>query len=354
MRNRTRAGWRRPRAGVGVAAVLATVAALVAAGCGSSGGGGSAGASSVVRVSPAAEPAVAPPLTVTPAGVVRPVGDDPEGIVVDTRDELVVAAIRGRRLALLGSGGSGAIRTVAVPGTARHLQLAGPGGPVLVPGEDTDTFAVVDLPSGRAGETVVLGRQPHDAVALGSDRFAVADELGGAVSFVAGGRETARVRGPVQPGGITAAGGRVAAVDVRGNALFVYDGAGRPLARLPAGAGPTHAVALTGDRVAVADTRGNAIEVFALSGTPRRLGRLSLAGTPYGMALAPDGTTLWVTLTARNQVVPVAIGSDGSARVAGAARPTVRQPNSVAVDGASTRLYVTGSTVDGVVEIIDI
>lgn len=383
---------------------VAVSAVLASAACdgditGASGTVGSPAGARHGGLTPAAEPASAPPLTRTPAGTVRAVGDGPEGVVVDAHDDLVVVALRGRHLALVspdapispaapvpsdssvppgasaspggaGSGAAvgGAMRLVAVPGTARHLQLAGPTGPVLVPGEDTDLLAEVELPSGRVTGTTRVGRQPHDAAeaemagGAPTGTVVVSDELGSAVSFVVNGRETARVPGPVQPGGVAAAtvgagqagGGRVGVVDVRGNALFVYDAAStRLIARLPAGAGPTHAIDLGAGRVAVADTRGSAIEVFSLVGTPRLLARLALPGTPYGLAADPDGTSLWVTLTARNELVRLAVAPDGTMRQAGAARPTVRQPNSVAVDPVRNRVYVAGATADGTLETIN-
>jgi DNA-binding beta-propeller fold protein YncE len=374
----------RPSSGPGSRRITLLAAAasiiLASAGCGDVTGGGTAGTPTAAThggLSPAAEPASAPPLTRTPAGAVRAVGDGPEGVVVDAHDDLVVVALRGRRLALVspspgavgsGTAATGAMRLVAVPGTARHLQLAGPTGPVLVPGEDTDLLAEIELPSGRVTGTTHVGRQPHDAAEVQTaggtptGTVVVSDELGSAVSFVVNGRETARLPGPVQPGGVAATqvsagqagAGRVGVVDVRGNALFVYDATStRLIARLPAGAGPTHAVDLGAGRVAVADTRGSAIEVFSLVGTPRLLARLALPGTPYGLAADPGGTSLWVTLTARNELVRLAVGPSGTLRQVGAARPTVRQPNSVAVDPVRGRVYVAGATADGTLETID-
>ncbi|OHV43377.1 hypothetical protein BCD48_28815 [Pseudofrankia sp. BMG5.36] len=337
----------------GVATGLTVLAACAGCGGTTTGTANTAGPG----LPPAAEPAAAPPLTVRPAGTVRPVGNGPEGVLVDPRDGQVIVALRARRLALVGADGPGMVRTVAVPGTARHLQLAGAAGSVLVPGEDTDVLAEIDLPSGRVSGTTRVGRQPHDAADTGvAGRIVVADELGSAVSFVADGREIARLPGPVQPGGLASAGdGRVGVVDVRGNALYVYDARSmRQVARLPAGAGPTHAVQVGAGRVAVADTRGNAIEVFSLTGTPRRLARLPLPGAPYGLAASADGTSLWVTLTARNELVRLAVDADGTPRRDGPPYPTVRQANSVAVDETRNRAYVAGATSAGTLQTIDL
>jgi hypothetical protein len=48
-----------------------------------------------------------------------------------------------------------------VPGHARHRQPAAPGGPVLVPAEDSDTLVLVSLPDGgpRPGQRAAVRRQ---------------------------------------------------------------------------------------------------------------------------------------------------------------------------------------------------
>ena len=63
-------------------------------------------------------------------------------------------------------------------------------------------------------------------------------------------------------------------------------------------------------------------------------------GAPYGIALDLARGRLWVTLTARNQLVEYAVGEGPTRRIA--TYPTVRQPNSVAVDPRSGVVYVAG------------
>jgi hypothetical protein len=100
---------------------------------------------------PAAEPAVSPVPTEAPAGEVVDLGTGggPEGMVADPVTGLVAIALRQPNRLVLVDGRTGKVtRTVPVPGAARHLQLAAPGGPVLVAGEDTDVLAQVTLPDG--------------------------------------------------------------------------------------------------------------------------------------------------------------------------------------------------------------
>jgi hypothetical protein len=312
---------------------------------------------------PAPEPDHAPVPTTTPAGLVLPAGPVPEGIVI-TRSGLVAASERGRLLLLINDRTHRVLGTRSVPGTARHLRLAGPDGPLLLPGEDTDTVSVVSLPTGRVLSSEKVGRQPHDAVAAGpsADPTAIlvdTDELGGSVTFLrtTGQGTVSRVTrpGPVQPGGLAGAAGRVGVVDVRGNSLWVYDPVTATLiATLPAGRGVTHAEQIgTGPLIVVADTRGGALLAFRLDGVPRRVGRLAIPAGPYGLGWDPVRQRLWVAESGRNLAVPVQVGTDGTMSVAGAGVTTVQQANSLAVDPVTGTLAIAGATRPGTVQLVD-
>jgi len=331
-----------------------------------------------VRPSPltaAPEPAVAPPLTTTPAGTVLALPDapEPEGVVVDSAGLAAVATRHPGRLVLVDVAAAvpaavpgavtGAVtgpvprvvRTVIVPGAARHLQLAGPDGPVLVPGEDTDTLAEVALPSGAVLRTTTVGRQPHDA-APAAGAVVLSDELGNATSVLRDGRVVAVLPGPLQPGGVGASGERAAVVDVRGRLTFVYDTTHPALvAELPAGAGPTHTLDLGGGVQVVADTDGGALILTRITGVPAVLGTVPLPGKPYGMAVDAARHRLWITTTADNRLVQLTIGGTPEAPTLAVARsfPTVRQANSVAVWPVTGRVVVAGATPAGTLQVLD-
>jgi DNA-binding beta-propeller fold protein YncE len=294
----------------------------------------------------AAEPASAPAGGAPAAGAIVRVGDGPEGIVFDPKTRLVAIAVqRPDRLELLNASSLRPVRIVPLPGSARHLQLAGPGGPVLVPDESADELIQVELPRGEIRATAV-GRQPHEAAAAGPV-IVVGNELDGSISFIRNG-SVVRTRADVkQPGGVVADGTIAAVVDVGAFTLSTFDL--RTMARRavkPAGSGPTHAVLAGGQRVLVVDTRGNALLVFSLDPL-EQLTHLALPGAPYGVTIDRLTDTAWVTLTATNQVVGIDL-SGPTPRVI-ARYPTVRQPNSVAVAPGSHVLWVTG-TYSGVVE----
>jgi len=291
-------------------------------------------------LSPAAEPENAAAPSSRPAGSVISIGDTPEGVVVDDVTHLAVVALRRPDELAFVDLRTRAIRRVTVPGRARHLRLARPGGPVLLPGEDSDVLAEVGLPQGTVLSSVHTRRQPHDAVAAGN-RIWVTDELAASVSAIGPGGRT--LPGPVQPGGLAAAGGRVAAADVRGNKLYV----------LPAGEGPTHVVEAGGSKVLVADSRGDAVLLYDLAGAPRLLDRLPLAGGPYGLAADLRRGRVEVALSGRNLLVGVDVVGDKLQLDPAPAQPTVQQPNSVAVDEATGHVVVAGATPKGELQLLD-
>jgi DNA-binding beta-propeller fold protein YncE len=323
--------------------------ALVLAGCAH----GTA-ASPPVPLHAAPEPGLAPPPRVTPAGrlVTLPPGSHPEGMALDARTGVLAVALRDpARVALFAVRTGRLLRLVTVAGAARHLELAGPGGPLLVPGENTDTLTYLALPSGRILARVPTGRQPHDVAVVGSTAV-VADEFSNAVTVITGGRVVATLPGPLQPGGAAGTGDVAAVVAVRGRLLYLYTvtaGNARLTATLAAGAGPTHDVAVGGGRVVVADTNGGALLFDQVTGTPRQLAVTRRLGRPYGLAYDPVRHELWVTATADNLLVGYHVGATGLTEVA--SYPTVQDAYSVAVDPATGRVFVAGVTAS-VVQII--
>ncbi|PZS27079.1 MAG: hypothetical protein DLM61_17355 [Pseudonocardiales bacterium] len=328
---------------------VTVLAAAVITGCGSA---PPAGAPPAAQLPPAAEPAPAPVPTAPPAGRTVPVGAAPEGVVVDPQTHVVAVGVRDpAALTLLDATTGAVLRKVALPGALRHLQLAGPGGPVLVPDEGSNRLLRVALPGGEITSQVVTGVVPHDATQAANGTVFVANELGHTVVAVRGDQVVHTFTDVTQPAGAAAVGDLVGLLDVRENTLTIYDAQRlQRVAELPAGAGPTHVVADKRGHLAVIDTRGGAVLLYELSPKPRQIGRVELPGTPYGIAYDPVRDRLWVTLTALNEVI--GLNLNASTPVLATPLPTVRQPNTVAVDSTTGRLFVTG-TAEGVLEIIE-
>jgi DNA-binding beta-propeller fold protein YncE len=281
-----------------------------------------------------------------------PVGAVPEGVVVDSQTRIVAVGVRDPfALTLLDAATGAVIEKVPLPGGLRHLQLAAPGGPVLVPDEGANQLLRVALPGGEVTSQVLTGVVPHDATQAANGTVFVANELGHSVVAVRGDQIVHTFTDVTQPAGLAAVGDLVGLVDVRENTLTVYDAQRlQRIAELPAGAGPTHLVADQRGQLAVIDTRGEAVLLFAVSPQLRQIGRVPLPGTPYGVAYDSVRDRLWVTLTARNEVIGLNLDADSP--VLATPLPTVRQPNTVAVDSSTGRLFVTG-TDDGVLQIIE-
>lgn len=132
---------------------------------------------------------------------------------------------------------------------------------------------------------------------------------------------------------VTASGKRVAVLGVRERTLELFDARRqRSLGRIPVGIGPTHVVA-RGERLFVVDTRGDGL-IEVLTNPLRIHRRTHLPGAPYGIAFDPVRKRFWVTLTESNRLAEL------TDRRVLRTFATVRQPNSVAVDPRSGRVFV--------------
>lgn len=315
--------------------IAVTAAAAVGAGCGSADVGDLPGA---------AEPPRSPAPAVPAAGETFPVGSGPEGIVV--HDGTAAVALRDpAALALVELDARRVTSTLRLPGAPRHLGLAADGA-ALVPAEPADRFLAVALPSGDVTVRAATGAYPHDVAEVDAG-IAVGDERGDSVTLVRDDGSTRRVEVAAQPGGLAALhGGRLlVVVSVRERVAEILDGRTLEiLARVDAGVGPTHVACRERGPCYVLDTRGNALLVLVVSedGREARISRrVYLPGGPYGVALDEERARLWVTAPGRNELSE--LPAHGRPRVLRRI-PTVRQPDSVAVDARTGAVLVTGRT----------
>jgi hypothetical protein len=299
------------------------------------------------------EPAVAPPVKAQPAGRLVPVGGEPEGLAVDpTTHTLAVGVRRPDGVVLMSLPAGTVARRIDLDGAPRHLELAAPGGPLLVPAEGSDTLYQVSLPDGGIVGRTRVGRQPHDAAAAVGRHVLVGNELADTVSVIAGTTEMSVVPAPTQPGGVAASpdGSVVVVVGVRGRQVEAFSPVGSDLGRAAAGVGPTHVRSGPGGLFYVADTQGNAVLVFMVGAHgPVQIGRVGTGGTPYGLAVDATRLRLYVTLTATNELREYDIR--GHRLVAGRSWPTPRQPNDVVVEPQTGEVIVAG-TADNVLQFI--
>lgn len=297
----------------------------------------------------AAEPRAAGTLQREPAGRVVRVGGPAEGVVVDPASGRLAVALQKRaQLVLLDAASGAPIVRVRLPAAPRHLELTRPGGRVLVPAEESDTLVAVDVRTGDSTATRV-GDHPHD-VAFVRGRSYTADEFGSTLTEVVRGRRLRQVPVDAQPGSVLGVGDQVGIVSVRAYTFELFGTATlRGGGSQSAGVGPTHAVADADGRVYITDTRGDALTVFATRPRLKWLSRVALRGSPYGIALDERRGRLWVTLSARNELVQLSLGERPRRQRTLA---TIRQPNSVAVDPRTGRVIVP-SAADDAVQLID-
>ncbi|WP_241010982.1 YncE family protein [Mycobacterium camsae] len=279
-------------------------------------------------------------------------GRSPEGVAVDAQTRIVAIATREPDELVLLDADTGDVRgRVSLPGAVRHLQLAGPGGPVLVPVETADVLIRVDLPQGKAQPAIRTGEHPHDAAAAANGTVFVANEHGGTVVALRGDQIVKVFANTVQPAGTAPVGTSMGVLDVRKNDLTVYDAERLTIVgSTPAGAGPTHLVADRHGRMIAADTRGDAVRVFTPLPTPHEVASVAQPGGPYGIAYDGSRDRLWVASSGTNEVVGYDMGAAKPREVQ--RFPTVQNPYTVGVDAATGRLFVAGVT-GGVVQIID-
>ncbi|GAA4635243.1 YncE family protein [Mycolicibacterium sediminis] len=299
---------------------------------------------------PAAEPQRAPALTGPASGMQVPVGDSPEGIVADEQTRTVAVAKRNPDELVLINADTGVVTgRTPLPGAVRHLQLAKPGGPVLVPVESANALVRVDLPSGRAEQQIITGTVPHDASEAPNGTVFVANELGGTTTVLRGDDIVKVFTDSVQPAGMAPVGNLMGMLDVRKNDLTVYDADKLTIVgSTPAGDGPTHLVADKHGRYIAADTRGDAVRVFSTE--PRALSEIAQPGGPYGITYDPARDILWVASSGTNEVVGYDMATETPREVKRVA--TVQNPYTVAVDPLTGRLFIAGVTA-GVVQIVD-
>lgn len=322
-----------------VAAALCA-AALVAA-CGSD-------AEPVVQK--AAEPGRAPLVTSKAAGEAIEVGALPQGIVFDDQTGLLAVAVREPfRLLLIDSDTMRVVKSIPLPGKVRHLQIAEPGGPVLVPVESANQVLEVTLPDGDVRATDVQ-RQPHDAATTANGDLVVGNEFSGSISVVRDGEVVTTFDDLMQPGGVVTDGNTAVVIDVKDYSVTTYDlDTMERVARVQAGDGPTHGVMLNDGRLAVTDTRGGDVLIFDVDPL-KQVGKIALGDRPYGITVDTKTNTVWVTLITKNEVVGLDL-TENTPRVI-ARYPTERQADTVAVDAGSKTLWITG-TAGGLVQRIE-
>ena len=294
-----------------------------------------------------AQPAESPPLSRTPAGVIRPLAGRPQAAIFDARTaQLAILtprpALAAAQLTLLGSQQTSQ-RVVELPGPATGLTDDGGGTAYL---STRGGYFVVDLSAARAVRVGVSDAENVDftAIARRTDGTVALGTADGAVyTLTAGAPSGKRTKVFAHVDSLAAQGNTVAVLD-RGQTSVTTIGAdGKVAQSLRAGQGATTMVADPVGRLLVTDTRGGELLAFGVDPLILRQA-YPVAQSPYG--LVGSRRLAWVSQTSAN----IVIGYDLSTGIPleKVRYPTVRQPNTLTFDDAAGTLYVVSGAGGGV------
>lgn len=294
-----------------------------------------------------AQPAESPPLSRTPAGVIRPLDGRPQAAIFDARTaQLAILtprpALAAAQLTLLGSQQTSQ-RVVELPGPATGLTDDGGGTAYL---STRGGYFVVDLSAARAVRVGVSDAENVDftAIARRTDGTVALGTADGAVyTLTAGAPSGKRTKVFAHVDSLAAQGNTVAVLD-RGQTSVTTIGAdGKVAQSLRAGQGATTMVADPVGRLLVTDTRGGELLAFGVDPLILRQA-YPVAQSPYG--LVGSRRLAWVSQTSAN----IVIGYDLSTGIPleKVRYPTVRQPNTLTFDDAAGTLYVVSGAGGGV------
>jgi DNA-binding beta-propeller fold protein YncE len=287
----------------------------------------------------AATPATSPPPAAAPAGDIVALPGDATATIADPATHILAVAISKPAELLLFSltDPHATPKAVPLPGTVSHLSLA--GGAVLAPVAAANQVVQVAIPAGTTTVVAVPGG-PTSATSY-QGQLLVTVPARHAIDVLTDGRVTRTISGAVNPDQILTAGGKVMMLDRIRSALFDVDTAGGSVgAGQRAGEGATNAAVDGYGRVLVTDTRTGELLAFAPGPVLMRQ-RSPVPGVPFGIAVDSRRNLAWVTATGLNQVIGYQLA--GGQPVEKYRLPTVRQPNSVAVDPDSGRVFVASA-----------
>ncbi|ASU81033.1 hypothetical protein CDG81_10840 [Actinopolyspora erythraea] len=292
-----------------------------------------------------ATPAPAPEPRTEPAGTVVPAPATRDVTLLPEHHTLALAAADQPRIELFDTQDPrGTPRIVQLPAPANSLHPTPDGDTLLAALPQADTVVRIDLRNARISQRIDVPGDPADALEVGSRLF-VSRPGEDDVAILRDGRIQQRVNGFPGADDLVRRGSTVVVLDRLTTSLTPVEiSSGDKQPALRAGEGATNAVADEFGRVLAIDTRGEEIMAFAAEPLIMKQ-RYPVTGSPYGLAFAPRRDLAWVTLTARNQLVGYDVAGGEPREVH--RLPTVRQPESTAVNPATGTVYIASATGDG-------
>lgn len=329
------------RPGVRVSAALVGCAVMLMTGC-SSGTG-----QDDIRTIERATAAQSPPVSTPPAGSVRALSTSIDSTTFDpaTRTVIVTSA-DGRQIMLFDAQQPAAEpRTISVERPVRHVTPVGDGTVLLAMKEQVGTLDLrtgTMTPTPAEGDPLAVAQLPDGRIVTGTKDGEInitdpdTDELSD---------PTQTIDGLASADAFAVVGDTLTVLDREQTSLTEVDIAESSLGMaLRVGEGASELATDSFGRILVTDTTGDELLVYTTDSLVLRQ-RFPVGPAPVGVAYDEGADVVWVTLTGTNEVV----GFDLSSGVGIETErfPTVRQPNSVAVDSETGTLYVGSATGDG-------
>ncbi|MFI5915359.1 hypothetical protein [Dactylosporangium sp. NPDC051541] len=275
-------------------------------------------------------PTWAPAPSAPPDGTTVPVPEPPTGVAIG--GDVVLLA---KTAALVLPEHGNATTTIPVSGSPRSVVALPGGGFRAVVGA-----TLVELPGGTV--TKLPGEGGAIAVPPGGDWTVVAlPERGDVIMLSARGDTLRTIHTGGRPSALAADAERIAVLDASQSSITTFDAAtGARQEGLRAGDGAVTVAAAGAGRFAVIDARDGELLVFDAGPLILRQ-RYPVPGGAWAAAYDAGRGVLWVTLTARNEVVGLHLGG-GTPRETARHR-TVRLPLALAVDATTGALAVAGT-----------
>lgn len=258
-------------------------------------------------------------------------------------------------------------------GILAPLHAPGPAGTIVVSNMNDHTATVIDAASGRVRATLPTGQGPHEVAVSHDGRTALVsnygtrEQPGSSLTVIDVARaevvRTLQLAEYKRPHGMAFLPGDtlVAVTSEAGQALLVVDVRdGRVTAMRPTRGRASHMVALAaaGDRAFTSNVLDGTISAIDVSG--RDSARIiSVGRMPEGIAVTPDGNTVWVgsnkdsivtvvdvkrgvvTDTLRGFALPYRIGITPNARIAVISDPERSEIRIVSVPDRRTKFSIT-------------
>ncbi|MGB5112013.1 MAG: hypothetical protein WBO08_10545 [Mycobacterium sp.] len=291
---------------------------------------------------PVALPAVSPPVTGAPDGVLKPLPAPGTAATFDIRTASLAVLGPADRLTVLPR--SGPTRTIALPTTASALTGDGAGALWL---STRGGYLRVDISGGGVTPAQVQGQPDTDfsAIARHDDGRLVLGGADGTVYTLSSDTEVgATLKKFARVDALVAQGDSMVVLDRGQTSITEIDGDGTAAEQaLRAGEGATTIATDPAGRVLVTDTRGGALLVYGTEPLILRQ-RYPVHDAPYGVTGSADLT--WVSQTATNTVVGYDLAT--GIPVEKVRYRTVQQPNTLAFDDSTDTLYVVSGSGAGV------